>query len=65
MAEQQKLTDVKVLLLDPRKDDAQNLPTFQYKIMIIVFYQETFIHIHVSGFQKPKNKESLTKCPSL
>ena len=31
MAEQQKLTDVKVLLLDPQKDDAQNLPTFQYK----------------------------------
>ena len=29
MAEQQKLTDVKVLLLDPREDDAQNLPTFQ------------------------------------
>ena len=29
MAEQQKLTDVKVLLLDPQEDDAQNLPTFQ------------------------------------
>lgn len=54
MAEQQKLTDVKVLLLDPREDDTQNLPTNSIKI-IIAFYEETFIHIHVSGFQKPKN----------